>query len=51
MFSDNGELVGLRYVGRRKYGEKNIIVMIGGRYIFILVFFFLRERYLWYNIG
>lgn len=46
MFLDYGKLVGLRYVGRRKYGEKNIIVTIGGRYIFILIFFFTGEIFM-----
>lgn len=48
---DYGKAAGLRYAGRRKYGEKNTIAMIGGRHIFTPAFFFLRERHSWHNIG
>lgn len=48
---DYGKAAGLRYAGRRKYGEKNTIAMIGGRPIFSPIFFFLRERHSWHNIG
>lgn len=37
---DYGKAAGLRYAGRRKYGEKNTIAMIGGRHIFTPTFFF-----------
>lgn len=43
---DYGKPAGLRYAGRRKYGEKNTIAMIGGRPIFSPTFFFTGETFM-----
>lgn len=43
---DYGKPAGLRYAGRRKYGEKNTIATIGGRPIFSPTFFFTGETFM-----